>query len=142
MNYAPFSVGKETDIELEAGRGCPYGCTFCSTSPFWGRKFRIKSVEALICEMVSFNKKYGVTKFSLVHDMFTANPGHLEHFCNNIIQEVPNFTWGCSSRVDVLNEAIIDKMRKANCKGIYLGIETGSPSMQKLINMQVLQRVF
>ena len=28
-------------IYLEAGRGCPFACTFCATAPFWERKYRV-----------------------------------------------------------------------------------------------------
>lgn len=134
FDYAPMKIDDKTDLELEAGRGCPFACTFCSTSPFWGRKFRIKYVDELITEMKKFNEMYGVTKFSLVHDMFTANRKHLIAFCNRIIDEQLPFKWGCSSRVDVLDYEILGLMKKANCISIYLGIETGSDSMQKKVN--------
>jgi len=134
FDYTPVEITSKTAIELEAGRGCPFACTFCSTSPFWGRKFRIKSVDELIGEMVEFHRLYGIIEFSLVHDMFTANKSHLLNFCNRIIQDKLPFRWGCSSRVDVLNKETLELMKKANCSSIYLGIETGSASMQKKIN--------
>lgn len=134
LDYTPVEITKSTVIELEAGRGCPFACTFCSTSPFWGRRFRIKSVDELIAEMKQFHKLYGVTTFSLVHDMFTANRKHLMEFCNRIIDENLPFEWGCSSRVDVLDKDLITLMKKAHCFSIYLGIETGSVSMQKKVN--------
>lgn len=133
-DYSPVEIDKNSPIELEAGRGCPFACTFCSTSPFWGRKFRIKSVDELIDEMNEFHELYGVNEFSLVHDMFTVNRKHLEEFCNRIINDKLPYVWGCSSRVDVLDKEILELMKEAHCKGIYLGIETGSPSMQKKIN--------
>ncbi|MDE7432909.1 MAG: cobalamin-dependent protein, partial [Lachnospiraceae bacterium] len=68
MDYKPFELSREGKIELEAGRGCPFECTFCSTSTFWGRKFRIKPVDSLIQEMMKLNKLYGIKTFSFVHD--------------------------------------------------------------------------
>lgn len=136
-DYKPVEIKPNTMIEIEAGRGCPFACTFCSTSPFWGRKFRIKSVDELICEMKKFHQLYGVTSFSLLHDLFTVNRKHLTEFCNRIIDEKLPFRWGCSSRVDVLDKDIIALMKRANCFTIYLGIETGSASMQKKINKKL-----
>lgn len=137
MDYTPFDLNKEETFELEAGRGCPFGCTFCSTSMFWGRKFRIKPVETLIQEMINLNILYGIKTFSFVHDMFTVNRDYLLSFCSKMINENISLYWNCSSRVDVLTTNILAQMKKANCKGIYLGIETGSPRMQKLINKNI-----
>lgn len=133
-DYEPFEITKDSAIDIEAGRGCPFSCTFCSTSPFWGRKFRIKSVDELINEMKHFHDLYGVTTFALVHDMFTVNRKHLVEFCNRIIDENLPFTWGCSSRIDALDEEVVELMKKAHCFSIYCGIETGSEIMQKKVN--------
>ena len=38
-------------IPLEVGRGCPYSCSFCSSSVLWQRKYRVKSIERIIDEM-------------------------------------------------------------------------------------------
>lgn len=143
MDYKPFELDQEEKVELEAGRGCPFECTFCSTSTFWGRKFRIKSVDTLIQEMKQLNHLYGIKTFSFVHDMFTVNKEYLLTFCTRMINEKISLYWNCSSRVDVLTPEILNKMKGANCKGIYLGIETGSPRMQKLINKNIdLQHAF
>lgn len=122
---------------IEAGRGCPFGCTFCSTSMFWGRKFRVKSVKDLINEMLTLNKKYGIRCFNLEHDMFTANKKHLKQFCNELINNNYGFEWTCSSRIDVLDLESIELMKKSNCTGIYMGIETGSKKYQRIVNKKL-----
>ena len=40
-----------TELSIEAGRGCPFQCTFCSTANFFQRKYRLKSNARLIAEM-------------------------------------------------------------------------------------------
>lgn len=121
------------DISLEGGRGCPYSCTFCSTSSFWERHFRIKPVDTLIAEMDRFHELYQTTKFSIQHDIFTARRSHLEEFCRKLTEKGSPYIWRCSSRVDVLGEEIIPVMYRAGCRDIYLGVETGSPRMQKIL---------
>ncbi|WDV45518.1 radical SAM protein [Clostridiaceae bacterium M8S5] len=133
-NYKPFEFSKNDRIELEVGRGCPFSCTFCSTSMFWGRKFRIKPVREIINQMVKINRIYNVKKFSLIHDMFTVNKQTVHAFCNILLSEKLEFEWTCSSRIDALDEETILLMHRANCKGMFLGIETGSRKMQKTIN--------
>lgn len=125
---------EDYEFQIESGRGCPFNCTFCSSSVFWQRKFRVKPAEKIIDEIKLFHNKYGFMKFSLDHDMFTANKEYLITFCDLIIRNNFNITWGCSSRLDVLDDDMLAKMKKSNCKSIYVGFETGSESMQKNIN--------
>ena len=121
------------NIPIDAGRGCPFGCTFCSTSIFWGRSFRIKPVQQLIHEMNTYHKLFNKNYFTFNHDMFTADKKYLDEFCQSMIQNNLSFLWSCSSRVDALNNQTILKMKEANCDHIYIGIETGSQSMQRKI---------
>lgn len=134
FDFQPFYIGEDAEVFIEGGRGCPYNCTFCSTSSFWGRKFRIKPVDVIIGEMKKYNNLYGVKGFNICHDLFTADYKYISEFCKKIIEEKLPFTWVCSSRTDVLAFDIIDLMAEANCREIFLGIETGSQRMQKLTN--------
>lgn len=134
LDYSPYKIPKSTLLMLEAGRGCPFACKFCSTSKFFGRKYRVKPALKLIEEMKKFYKLHGVNKFSLQHDMFTANKVYIEEFCNRLIDENLDIYWGCSARIDCLDEEMINLMYKAKCCSIYIGIETGSQRMQKIEN--------
>lgn len=123
--------GKPPFIDIEGGRGCPFQCTFCSTSKFWRREHRVKPIDDLLEEISRYRQEYGINRFYIVHDHFVANRKHIMEFCKRIIEEKLDFEWSCSSRVDILDETLLDNMRAANCVEIYLGIETGSKKMQK-----------
>ncbi len=136
--YAVYEMDRTFDPEtatmfIEGGRGCPFHCSFCSTSLFWHRRFRVKPVKDLILEMDELHRRSGFRHFSIEHDMFTANRKHLTEFCRILTERGSPYGWGCSSRIDVLDEEIIRMMAKAGCETVFLGIETGSPRMQKLI---------
>ena len=119
---------------IEGGRGCPFQCSFCATSVFWKRRFRVKPVEDLIREMDMHHDRSGFRRFSIQHDIFTANRKHLKSFCQTLIDRGSPYGWSCSSRIDVLDEEVIRLMAQSGCETVFLGIETGSPRMQKLIN--------
>lgn len=55
LPYVDYSLLEDIDIKkqvnIDVGRGCPFSCTFCSTSIFWKRRYRLKSKERLIEEM-------------------------------------------------------------------------------------------
>lgn len=132
-DYSPFNLKESEKVTIEGGRGCPFTCSFCSTNRFWKNTFRIKPIELLIDEMKCFFNKYAIKCFDINHDLFTANQEYIRSFCNKLIQENLGFEWYCSSRVDVLEYDLIDLMKKAGCKGIFFGIESGSVDVQKKI---------
>ncbi len=119
---------------IDVGRGCPFACTYCSTKTFWKRKFRLKSTERIINEIKHLKNNYNITFFELVHDLFTVDKSKVIDFCNRILEEKLDIKWGCSARLDSLDEKTIHKMKESGCSEVFLGIETGSERMQKLIN--------
>lgn len=126
---------KTTDtFPIEVGRGCPFGCTFCSTNAFWGRKYRLKSPKRIFDEIVDVHKSNNFTRFNFTHDMFTLNRQKVKETCALLKTLDFSIEWGGSSRIDCLDFELIDIMADAGLKGLFLGIETGSPRMQKIIN--------
>ena len=75
----------QTAIDMEVGRGCPFACTYCSTSIFWERNFRVKSVEKVISEVRQYIKKYNVYRFAFHHDLLTANRQYIMELSREII---------------------------------------------------------
>lgn len=119
---------------IDVGRGCPFGCTYCSTKTFWGRKYRLKSPQRILDEIKDLNHKFGVTSFAFEHDMFTLNRTQVFETCRLLSTLDFPIRWKCSARIDCLDEALIDTMVSAGMDRIFIGIETGSPRMQKVIN--------
>lgn len=129
-----FPVDPNSFINLEGGRGCPFSCTFCSTQKFWGNVFAVKPVKMLISEMKYYYSRYGANKFSIAHDLFTANRQYILTFCQSVCELSFKIEWGCSSRLDVLDEELIAAMIRSGCTDIYIGIESGSPRIQRKIS--------
>lgn len=121
-------------MPIDAGRGCPYSCTFCCTSYFWKRMYRLKSPQRIVEDIRYYNEKYGITSFWFSHDAFTVDKKLVCAVCDEIEKNNLNIQWRCTSRIDCLTEELILKMKRAGMVEIELGIETGSPRMQKLIN--------
>ncbi len=118
---------------LELGRGCPFACTFCSTNDFFRRRFRLKSPEAVIGQMKTANRSYGVTNFDLVHDMFTVDRKRVAAFCQAMLDSGEPFHWACSARTDCIDDDLIAAMHRAGCRSVFFGVETGSPRLQRAI---------
>ncbi len=117
-------------MRVEAGRGCPFNCTFCSTATFFQRSYRLKSPERLVREMDALNSRYGTTEFKLDHDLFTVDRHKIQAFCEVVKDR--NYRWRASARTDCVDEGLLETMAMAGCVSLYFGIETGSKRMQKI----------
>lgn len=126
--------GRTYFMPIDVGRGCPYSCTFCCTSYFWRRVYRLKTPEKIVEEIKYYQEKFGINSFWFSHDAFTVQKKLVEQVCDKILEENLNIVWRCSARLDCVSEDLILKMKKAGMIQMELGVETGSPRMQKLIN--------
>lgn len=126
-------------IPIDAGRGCPFGCSFCSTNEFFRRRFRMKSPMRLVDEILTLNRQYGVTKFSLTHDLFTTNPKLVDEICAAFEQHVhfAGFEWTASARIDSMKDGLVERMRRAGCRSLFFGVESGSQRVQSLIKKRL-----
>jgi radical SAM superfamily enzyme YgiQ (UPF0313 family) len=132
LNYDHYPIA-ELGLDLlriEAGRGCPFMCTFCSTASFFQRSFRLKSAARLVRELDLLHERYGYSDFKLDHDLFTVNRRKILEFCEAV--KGRGYRWRASARVDCVDEELLHEMAGAGCVGLYFGIETGSERMQQI----------
>lgn len=133
-SYPISELGLDS-MRVEAGRGCPFHCTFCSTATFFGRKYRVKAAGKLVSELKCLNNAYGITDFSLQHDLFTVNRRKVLEFCEEV--RPCSFSWVCSARIDCVDSELLREMGRSGCRGIYFGVETGSSSLQELVKKRL-----
>lgn len=120
-------------INIYIGSGCPYNCTFCTTSIMWERHYRTKSVSRVLEEIELLIKLYNVRQFDFVHDNLSADSTYITELLQSIINNKYNISFEVSSRIDTINSKIIRLLAEAGCNGVFFGIETGTEKMQKLI---------
>jgi len=122
---------------IEAGRGCPYNCVFCSTSLVLKRTYRMKSPERIVKEIETLKKKYGVMYFFFLHDHLLFDKKIIAEICNLLIEKNLDIYWNCSSRPDDISPELLKSMVQSGCFGIYLGVESGSQRIQRLIKKNI-----
>lgn len=122
---------------IDAGRGCPFNCTFCCTSSVLNHSYRLKTAQRITEDIAYYNKKYGYKKFWLSHDALTTNKRLVEQICEALMKKEINIKWRCTTRIDLITEELILKMKRAGLTDIDFGLETGSPRMQKLTNKRL-----
>jgi radical SAM superfamily enzyme YgiQ (UPF0313 family) len=128
------TVPEETprrSIYIEAGRGCPFTCTFCATAPFWERKYRVKTPAQIIEEMRFLHEQHGYRGFMLVHDLLTANKQFINAFSDAMMDSRLPVEWMANHRTDIDLHGLLPKMKTAGCWAMFFGIESASARLQK-----------
>jgi anaerobic magnesium-protoporphyrin IX monomethyl ester cyclase len=118
-------------------RGCPFKCSFCSSSRLFGGYWRGRSPENVLEEMKIVYEEYGIRNIEFMDDTFTLNQERAEKICDEIIKQGWDISWGASSRVDTLSKKLVEKMKKAGCWIIFLGIESGSQKILDAIGKRI-----
>jgi hypothetical protein len=131
----PIEELKLSALDVDAGRGCPFHCAFCSTASFFGRRYRIKSAQRLVAELDTLAARYGIRDFNLTHDLFTVNKQSVRAFCAAVAER--GYGWNCSARMDCVDDALLKEMREAGCNAIYYGVETGSQRLQRVVDKRL-----
>lgn len=120
-------------IYIEAGRGCPYACSFCATAPFWERKYRVKPVATLLAEMRYLYEQYGYNGFMFVHDLLTVDRDYLDELSEAIRESRLPVEWMANHRTDIDLHGVLPKMKAAGCWAMFFGIESASTRLQKVM---------
>lgn len=122
---------------IMTGRGCPYECTFCASKKLWDRKFRYHSAERVIKEIQHVQHTFGTTSFFFVDDTFILKKTHIKDICESLIKNNIQIKWICESRIEGLDEGILELMKKAGCERIKIGVESGSDRILKRVKKNI-----
>ncbi len=123
-------------------RGCPYGCIFCSISRIQGRRYRGRSPENVLEELRTLNREYGVDHFSLRDGTVGVDKKRLKKICYLIIEEGLKIKWNCNLTIrEGGDSALLLLMKKAGCRGIQFGIESGDSTLIREIKKISLKEV-
>ncbi len=120
---------------IQSARGCPYACNFCVRS--YGTRLALRSPESIIEEIKLLIDLHKIKSFRFIDDTFTATSKRVIRFCKLLIESNIVIQWTCLSRADTLDEEMISWMKKAGCVRVYIGIESGSPKILKLIKKEI-----
>jgi radical SAM superfamily enzyme YgiQ (UPF0313 family) len=111
---------------IASTRGCPFDCTFCDTAPFWGRRYRARSVANVIEEIRFLDGEYGLRHFEFVDDTFVLKKERVYEFCRRIQKETPGIRWTCCGRINLVDEEMMKIMADSGCTMVFYGMESGS----------------
>jgi len=118
---------------IVTSRGCPAGCTYCIKHVSYQYSTRLRSPELLVEEMWKL-KDLGINNIHMYADLFTVNREQVVDVCKLMIKEKINIKWTCNSRVDYVDEEMLNLMGKAGCWYISWGIESANEQILKNVH--------
>ena len=130
---AVFGYKRLPVTSMVTSRGCPFSCKFCSKSVF-GSDYRAQSPEKTLEEIVHLMENYSVREISFQDDTFTFDRKRVIDLCGLIISRGLDLTWSCMTRVDLVDEELLSKMKESGCVSIAFGIDGASDGACGLMN--------
>jgi len=125
-------------VNMMSSRGCPFDCNFCATPINWGRAVRMRSPQNIVEEIEFLIDTYGVKVIFFFDDTFNTSPKRVHDICNLIIERKLNIFFKCDIRMDIVDKALIEKMKKAGLFHLSFGLETGSERVRnEIVNKKV-----
>jgi len=116
-------------MNISAVRGCPFQCIYCSR-PFGSHVYK-RTPESVIAEIKALIDGYKIEFIGFSDDLFIVDKRWVEHFCDLLINARLKIGWGSSARVNLIDRAMLEKMKKSGCEVLSYGFESGS---QKILD--------
>lgn len=133
VDYERYRWNGVLEAPMLTTRGCTFQCQYCSSSEMMGRRYRMRSVQNVIDEIKEVQEKYHVRDIEFIDDTFTLNMKRASEVMKAIISEKLDVRLSLSSRVNTINEELMQQLKKGGTENIYYGIESGSQRVLDLM---------
>src|SRR5271166_3826093 len=120
-------------IPMESGRGCPYGCEFCTVTGFFGDSIRFRTNKSVVDELLLLKararKEGGQIAVFFIDDNFAINPKRTKSLLRDIIAANAQVHWVAQISANLLrDEELVDLIAAAGGKWIFIGMESIDPA--------------
>ncbi|MFH0876170.1 MAG: radical SAM protein [archaeon] len=123
--YTNVPHGKPFTI-MYSSKGCPFSCKYCTSAK---TKIFKRSAESIVQELKYLKEKFKINLVMFFDETFTIDRDRVLTICDELKRL--KIKWYCNSRTNLLDYELLKVMKKSGCRGLSLGIESGS---QKILD--------
>jgi len=108
---------------IQTARGCPHGCTFCTTPAVFGRRFRRRAIDDIVEEIRLAKERFNTRVFIFSDDDVAGN----HKWAMELFDAIRPLEVKWASQCDILiaeNDKLLRTMRASGCLGLILGLES------------------
>src|SRR6266581_5215110 len=143
FNFVPKFVRRFTErygsgvsyfntIPMESGRGCPYGCEFCTVTGFFGDSIRFRTNQSIVDELLKLKARAktegGFVTVFFVDDNFAISIKRTKSLLSDIIAAGARLPWTAQISANLLrDEELVDLIARSGGKIIFIGMESIDP---------------
>lgn len=133
--------GKFFVVPIETGRGCPYGCEFCTVTGFFGDSIRFRTNESVIEELLRLKARAkhekGQIAVFFIDDNLAINKKRLKSLLRDMIAAGAQLPWVAQISANLLgDDELVDLIAEAGGKWIFIGMESIDPANMADVNKQ------